>query len=55
MGILHISIVCAILVRTFYEIRRAVGMLNLCVIKIQGTYRGEMTTPENIACPEAGK
>ena len=38
---------------TFDENRRAVGMLTLCAIEIEGTYRGEEgTTPVTTACPE---
>ena len=38
---------------TFDGNRRAVGMLNLCATKIEGTYRGgEGTTAETTACPE---
>ena len=36
--------------------RRAVGLLNLPAIKIEGKNReGEGTTPVTTACPEAGK
>ena len=37
---------------TVDENRRAVGMLNPMRDKIEGTYRGEGTTPVTTACPE---
>ena len=40
----------------FNENRPAVGLLNLCAIKIERKNRGgEGTTPVTTACPEAGK
>ena len=37
--------------------RRAVGLVNLCAIKIEDKNRGEKErmTPVTTACPEAGK